>query len=105
MTRLIDADALIEHLRNDPLFESIEQFGVIGVIEAEITVNPCEEIAHMCFRKSIEKQKEAYDLAEFDCKDVSVFVRGEAFAYTKMNEWIQGFMMIFCKTDTERKSE
>jgi hypothetical protein len=44
MTRLIDADALIEHLRDDPLYEFIEQFGVIGVIEAEITVDAQAEI-------------------------------------------------------------
>jgi hypothetical protein len=37
--RLIEADKLIQRLRNDPLFESIEQFGVIGVIEAEPTVD------------------------------------------------------------------
>ncbi len=42
--RLIDADALIKRLRNDPLFENIDQFGVLGVIEAEPTVDAQAEI-------------------------------------------------------------
>ena len=49
-----------------------------------------DDIAKMCFRKSIEKQKESYDLLNFDCKEVSNFVRGEAFAYSKMNLMMKG---------------
>lgn len=39
MVRLIDADALIERLRDDPLYEFIEQYGVTGVIKAEPKVD------------------------------------------------------------------
>lgn len=43
--RLIDADTLIDCLRNDPLFGNIDQFGVIGVIEAQPTVD-AEPVRH-----------------------------------------------------------
>lgn len=43
--RLIDADALIEHLKNDPLFDLVEQYGLTGVIEAEITID-AEPVRH-----------------------------------------------------------
>ncbi len=36
--RLIDADALIEHLKNDPLFDLVEQYGLTRMIETEITI-------------------------------------------------------------------
>jgi len=53
--RLIEADKLIQRLRNDPLFESIEQFGVIGVIEAEPTVDaiPVEWIKQFIKKENI----------------------------------------------------
>lgn len=101
--RLINADALIDRLRNDPLFEAIKQFGVIEVIEAEPSDDPCEEIAKMCFGKAIEKEVEAHELEEFCCRDISNFTRGEAFAYRKMNKWIQGFARSLYGTSTERK--
>lgn len=63
------------------------------------------DIAQMCFRKEVEKQKESYDLLNFDCKEVSNFVRGEAFAYHKMCEWIQGYILTMCESDEERKEE
>lgn len=37
--RTIDADALIEHLRKDPLFDLVERYGISGVIEAQPTVD------------------------------------------------------------------
>ena len=64
-----------------------------------------DDIAKMCFRKAIEKQKESYDLLNFDCKEVSNFVRGEAFAYSKMNGWIQGYILNMCESDDERKEK
>lgn len=38
--RLINADALIEHLRKDPLFSFVERYGITGVIEAAPTIDP-----------------------------------------------------------------
>lgn len=37
--RLIDADAMLEHLRKDPLFPLVEQYGLVGVIDAMPTVD------------------------------------------------------------------
>ena len=37
--RLIDADALIQHLQKDPLFELVEQYGITSVIEVQPTVD------------------------------------------------------------------
>ena len=37
--RLIDGDALIDHLRKDPLFHFVEQYGITGVIEAAPTID------------------------------------------------------------------
>lgn len=60
-----------------------------------------EEFARMCFRKEIETQKESYDLLSFDCKEVSNFVRGQAFAYKKMGEWIQGYILNECSDEED----
>lgn len=38
--RLIDADALVEHMRKDPLFPLVDRYGVTGVIEAAPTIDP-----------------------------------------------------------------
>ena len=38
MGRLIDADALLNRMKNDPLFNLVERYGVSGVINAEPTV-------------------------------------------------------------------
>lgn len=38
--RLIDADALIEHLKKDPLFSLVEKYGITGVIEVAPTIDP-----------------------------------------------------------------
>lgn len=37
--RLIDADELIEHLRKDPLFELVERYGIVDVINSRPTVD------------------------------------------------------------------
>lgn len=37
--RLIDADALLNRMQEDPLFDLVERYGVSGVIEAEPTVD------------------------------------------------------------------
>ena len=37
--RLIDADALLNRMQEDPLFYLVERYGVSGVIEAEPTVD------------------------------------------------------------------
>ena len=57
-----------------------------------------EEIAQMCFKKAIEKEKEAHELEEFCCGEISNFTRGEAFAYSQMSKWIQGFVTSLCET-------
>ena len=38
MTRLIDADAMLERIKKDPLFPLVEEYGISGVIEAQPTV-------------------------------------------------------------------
>lgn len=42
--RLIDADALLERMRKDPLFPLVERYGVSGVINAEPTVHAVEVV-------------------------------------------------------------
>ena len=37
--RLIDKDALLKRMQNDPLFDLVERYGVSGVINAEPTVD------------------------------------------------------------------
>ena len=49
--RLIDADALLERMKKDPLFPLVERYGVSGVIDAEPTVDAvevvrCEDCRH-----------------------------------------------------------
>ena len=53
--RLIDVGELIDRLRNDPLFENIDQFGVIGVIDAEPTIDaiPVEWIKQFVKKENI----------------------------------------------------
>lgn len=43
--RLIDADALLERIKNDPLFPLVENYGISGVIKAEPTVD-AEPVRH-----------------------------------------------------------
>lgn len=42
MARYIDADALLERMKRDPLFTLVEKYGVSGVIEAEPTADVAE---------------------------------------------------------------
>lgn len=42
--RLIDADALLERMKKDPLFPLVERYGVSGVIDAEPTVDAVEVV-------------------------------------------------------------
>lgn len=49
--RLIDADALLNRMQKDPLFDLVERYGVSGVIEAEPTVDAvpvirCKDCKH-----------------------------------------------------------
>lgn len=44
MSRLIDADALIEHLRKDPLFCMVERYGIEGVIDNAPTIEPSGDL-------------------------------------------------------------
>ena len=37
--RLIDKDALLKRMQDDPLFDLVERYGVSGVINAEPTVD------------------------------------------------------------------
>ena len=43
--RLIDADALLERIKKDPLFPLVEEYGISGVIKAEPTVE-AEPVRH-----------------------------------------------------------
>ena len=44
MSRYIDADAIIERMKKDPLFPLVERYGVTGVIEAEPTADVRENV-------------------------------------------------------------
>lgn len=62
--RLIDADALIEHLRKDPLFCLVEPYGITEVIEAEPTVDPAERSEYGYVDMFRLCNKVAQDIAE-----------------------------------------
>lgn len=62
--RLIDADTLIAHLKKDPLFGLVEQYGISGVIEAQPTVDAvpvirCKDCVE--FRRWDDECGECYD--------------------------------------------
>lgn len=40
--RLIDGDELVKHLRKDPLFDLVEQYGISGVIKSRPTLLEAE---------------------------------------------------------------
>lgn len=42
MTRYIDAEKLINRMKQDPLFPLVDRYGVLGVIEAEPTADVVE---------------------------------------------------------------
>ena len=44
MPRYIDADALVDRMKKDPLFDLVERYGVVGVIEAEPTADLVEVV-------------------------------------------------------------
>lgn len=44
--RLIDADALIKHMKRDPLFPLVDRYGVTNVIQAAPTIIEAEEDSH-----------------------------------------------------------
>ena len=51
--RLIDADALLNRMQEDPLFDLVERYGVSGVINAEPTVDAvsiirCNDCKYWC---------------------------------------------------------
>lgn len=63
--RLVDADALLERMRKDPLFYLVEKYGISGVIKYEPTVEaipvdwllnhiPNDEVMHRYNEKLIE---------------------------------------------------
>lgn len=41
--RLIDKDELLSHLKKDPLFSLVEQYGISGVIESRPTIIEAEK--------------------------------------------------------------
>lgn len=51
--RLIDADALLERMKKDPLFPLVEEYGISGVIKAEPTVD-AEPVRHGSWIKYYE---------------------------------------------------
>ena len=72
--RLIDADALLNRMRKDPLFDLVERYGVSGVIEAEPTVDAvpvirCKDCKHWqyesCFVESEEGDADSIILDRF----------------------------------------
>ena len=42
--RLIDADAFLAKVKEDPLFPLVERYGMSSVIEAQPTIIPAEEV-------------------------------------------------------------
>ena len=54
--RLIDADALIEHLRKDPLFDLVERYGIVDVIDSRPTIDivRCKECKYGEYREDFD---------------------------------------------------
>ena len=64
--RLIDADALLNRMQEDPLFDLVEIYGVSGVIKAEPTVDAvpvirCKDCIY--YNKGIDMCAEPYSMA------------------------------------------
>lgn len=64
--RLIDADALIQHLQKDPLFKLVEQYGITRVIEVQPTVDAvsvirCKECKHFTGKWCILNSRKEFD--------------------------------------------
>ena len=52
MTEYIDRNALIEHMKKDPLFDLVEQYGITGVIESF----PAADVQPVKHGKNIKKE-------------------------------------------------
>lgn len=59
MAEYIERNALIEHIRKDPLFDLVEQYGITGVIESF----PAADVKPVGHAKWIETTEDA----EYDC--------------------------------------
>ena len=92
--RLIDADELIEHLRKDPLFEFVERYGIVGVIESRPTVEPetLEEEKHI---EMLGREYVAQDIENSKGFIVGHFIR-EPITRCKDCEFYNG--LIECET-------
>ena len=51
------------------------------------------DIEMYIFKESVRLQRTSCKLDDFDCGKVSNFVRGEAFAYNLMLEWLEGYKL------------
>ena len=75
--RLIDADALIEHLKNDPLFDLVEQYGLTSVIETEITIE-AEPVRHGQWIGISDGDADGYPVYdEWECSECGVVFEDE----------------------------
>ena len=52
MAEYIDRNALIEHIRKDPLFDLVEQYGITGVIESF----PASDVQPVVHGKNLKKE-------------------------------------------------
>ncbi len=54
--RLINADALIKHLRKDPLFDLVERYGIVEVIDSRPTIDivRCKECKYGEYREDFD---------------------------------------------------
>lgn len=82
--RLIDADALIAHLKKDPLFGLVEQYGISGVIEAQPTVDavPVEWI-----KKQIKRSRHRLVDVDEDDKDLIWDLRTKIYVLSGIAEY------------------
>ena len=71
--RLIDADALLNRMQKDPLFDLVERYGVSGVINAEPTVDAVPVIRCKDCKKFVVEEDQAYCLDMFGQCDENGF--------------------------------
>ena len=55
MAKYIDGDALLEHLKKDPLFDLVERYGISGVIESF----PAADVRHVVTCENCKHNKRA----------------------------------------------
>lgn len=60
--KLIDADALLNRMQEDPLFDLVERYGVSGVINAEPTVDAVQVIRCKDCTKFVAEEDQTYCL-------------------------------------------